>query len=79
MKEKPWKLMFIRHANRLSSSLTANHWGKNQQTVATKFMAVWQVPYQPGILKAVGYKGKKQVSISELKTAGEPVTDQNNG
>ena len=36
-------------------------------------MASWQVQYQPGTLKAVGYKGKKQVSISELKTAGDPV------
>jgi beta-galactosidase len=36
-------------------------------------MAVWQVPYQPGILKAVGVTGKKQVNTSELKTAGDPV------
>jgi len=46
--------------------------GKKPTNRSTKYIAVWQVPYQPGILKAAGYKGKKQVSISELKTAGEP-------
>ncbi len=45
--------------------------GKKPTNRTTKFMGVWQVPYQPGSLKAVGYNGKKQVSISELKTAGE--------
>jgi beta-galactosidase len=46
--------------------------GKKPTNRTTKYMAVWQVPYRPGILKAIGYKGKKQVIISELKTAGEP-------
>ena len=46
--------------------------GKKPTNRSTKYMAVWQVPYQPGILKATGYNGKKQVIISELKTAGEP-------
>jgi beta-galactosidase len=40
---------------------------------SNKFTAIWRVPYQPGTLKAAGYKGRKQVSISELKTAGDPV------
>ncbi len=39
----------------------------------TKFMASWQVPYQPGTLKAVGYSGKKPIAECELVTAGEPV------
>jgi beta-galactosidase len=39
----------------------------------TRFMAAWQVPYQPGTLKAVGYRGKKAVSASELHTVEEPV------
>jgi beta-galactosidase len=46
--------------------------GKKPTNRITKFMAVWQVPYQPGILKAVGITGKKQVNTSELKTAGDP-------
>jgi beta-galactosidase len=47
--------------------------GRKPTNRNSKFTAVWQVPYQPGTLKATGYKGKKQVSMSELKTAGDPV------
>jgi len=46
--------------------------GKKPTNRSTKYIAAWQVPYQPGILKAAGFNGKKQVRISELKTAGEP-------
>jgi len=46
--------------------------GKKPVNRSTKFTGVWQVPYQPGILKAIGYAGKKQVSVSDLKTAGDP-------
>ncbi len=31
----------------------------------------WQVPYEPGVLKAVGRKGGKTI-IAEVRTAGEP-------
>jgi beta-galactosidase len=47
--------------------------GKKPTNRATKFIASWQVPYQPGTLKAIGFIKKKQVNVSELKTAGEPV------
>jgi beta-galactosidase len=47
--------------------------GKKPTNRSNKFTAIWRVPYQPGTLKAAGYKGRKQVSISELKTAGDPV------
>jgi len=47
--------------------------GKKPTNRSNKFTAIWQVPYQSGILKAAGFKGRKQVSISELKTAGDPV------
>jgi beta-galactosidase len=32
----------------------------------------WDVPYEPGELKAVGYKDGKQVCEEEVRTAGEP-------
>jgi len=47
-----------------------------------KFMAIWQVPYQPGTLKAIGYQGKSQVNIQvphqpeTLKALGYQVNDQ---
>jgi beta-galactosidase len=38
----------------------------------TKLRLVWQVPYQPGVLKAVAYQGGKQVAVDEMHTAGAP-------
>jgi beta-galactosidase len=46
--------------------------GKKPTNRITKYIAVWQVPYQFGNLKAVGYNGKKHVNVSELKTTGDP-------
>jgi len=47
--------------------------GKKPTNRTTKYTALWRVPFQAGILKAIGYKGRKQVSISELQSAGDPV------
>jgi len=38
----------------------------------TKYRLIWQVPYQPGVLKAVAYKGGKQVAVEQVATASEP-------
>lgn len=43
--------------------------GRKRTDRASKFTAAWDVPYQPGELKAVGYRGGKQVSSAVLKTA----------
>jgi Beta-galactosidase/beta-glucuronidase len=45
--------------------------GKKITGRSTKYLAGWQVPFEPGILKAVGYTGKKQVVVAELHSAGE--------
>src|ERR1051325_3669444 len=34
----------------------------------------WDVPYEPGTLKAVGYKYGRQVCVEEVHTAGDPVS-----
>lgn len=47
--------------------------GKKTTDRSTKFMATWQVPYQPGILRATGFNGRKKVAEAELRTADEPV------
>lgn len=41
--------------------------------VDNQFIARWQVPYQPGELKAVGYNSDKPVATAILKTANQPV------
>jgi len=38
----------------------------------TKYRLIWQVPYQPGTLKAVAYRGGKQVAVDEVRTALPP-------
>jgi len=46
--------------------------GKKPTNRSTKFMAVYNVPYTAGELKAVGYDDGKKVNMAILKTAGEP-------
>lgn len=46
--------------------------GKKPTNRSTKFMAVYNVPYTAGELKAVGYDNGKKVNTAILKTAGEP-------
>jgi beta-galactosidase len=38
----------------------------------TKYRLLWQVPYQPGTLKAVAYSDGKEVAEDEVRTAGAP-------
>jgi beta-galactosidase len=37
---------------------------------SSKFRLLWQVAYEPGTLRAVGYKGGKPVANEEVRTAG---------
>jgi beta-galactosidase len=46
--------------------------GRKAVSRSNQFTAVWQVPYEPGVLKAVGYKKNKAVNTAMLTTAGEP-------
>ncbi|MBV9963534.1 MAG: DUF4982 domain-containing protein [Parafilimonas sp.] len=45
--------------------------GKKSTNRLTKFMAVYNVPYKTGELKAIGYSNGKQVNTAVLKTADE--------
>ncbi len=47
--------------------------GKKANSRETEFITRWNVPYQPGKLRAVGYDNKEEITSSELQTAGEPV------
>jgi beta-galactosidase len=37
-----------------------------------RFTATFEVPYQPGTLRAVGYEGKSEAATCELETVGAP-------
>jgi beta-galactosidase len=47
--------------------------GRKPTNRSTQFAAKWQVPYQPGVLRAVGHEGPREVHSAELRTAGEPL------
>jgi beta-galactosidase len=46
--------------------------GKKSNSRETEFITRWNVPYQPGVLKAVAYENGIEVATSELKSAGKP-------
>ncbi|HET7115397.1 MAG TPA: glycoside hydrolase family 2 TIM barrel-domain containing protein [Hanamia sp.] len=52
--------------------LNGKSFGKKPTNRSTKFMAVYNVPFIAGELKAVGYDNGKKVNTAILKTAGEP-------
>jgi beta-galactosidase len=39
---------------------------------SSKYRLMWQVPYQPGTLRAVAYQGGRQVASDEVRTSGAP-------
>lgn len=47
--------------------------GKKKTDRSSEFKAAWDVPYEPGELKAVGYTAQKKVNQTFLRTAKEPV------
>jgi beta-galactosidase len=47
--------------------------GKQQNSRTTQFITRWKVPYQPGVLRAVGYDNQQESATSGLITAGDPV------
>ncbi len=46
--------------------------GKKETNRGTQWIAKWEVPYKPGILKAVAYEGTKEADSRELVTAEDP-------
>ena len=45
--------------------------GKKTTDRSTKYLANFEVPYEPGTLRAVGLAGRKQVAVAELHSAVE--------
>ena len=69
---KPLEVSIYSSCEQVELFLNNKSLGKKPVNRTTEFMAKWDVPYQAGVLKAVGYINKKAVSTTELKTAGEP-------
>jgi beta-galactosidase len=41
-------------------------------TFSSKYRLLWQVPYQPGTLRAVAYAAGQPIATTEMRTAGPP-------
>jgi beta-galactosidase len=52
--------------------MPVGHNVSDSEKFVTKYRLLWQVPYQPGTLKAVAYSGGKPVTEQEVRTAGAP-------
>jgi beta-galactosidase len=46
--------------------------GKKPCSRETEFITRWNVPYKPGVLRAVGYDNQQEITATELHTASEP-------
>jgi len=71
---KPIKVMALTNAEKVKLLLN----GKliAEKSVDKYEMVDWTVPYKPGKLQAIGYKGGKEVSRFAVETTGEPASLQ---
>src|SRR5258706_4781858 len=69
---KPLEVNVYSSAEIVELFINGKSLGKKASNHSNKFVTIWNVPYQPGALQAVGYVGKKKVSTTELRTAAQP-------
>ena len=69
----PLKVTVYSSCSQVELFLNGKSLGKKLTDRSTKFMASWQVPYQQGVLKAVGYDAEnKIINSSQIATAKKP-------
>ncbi|MGA9639561.1 glycoside hydrolase family 2 TIM barrel-domain containing protein [Flavobacterium sp.] len=54
------------------TEIPSEYHGFEKGMYKTKYRLSWNVPYQPGSIKVVGYKNGKQTAVKEIMTAGAP-------
>jgi beta-galactosidase len=69
---KPLQVAVYSRCDSVRLELNGKVIGEKAATAATKLTAQFDVPYQPGELRAVGLIGGKPVASAILRTAGEP-------
>ena len=69
---KPLEVNVYSSCEEVELFLDGRSLGRKPVNRSNKFTAVWQVPYQAGTLKAIGYRKNKVVNTAVLTTAGEP-------
>jgi beta-galactosidase len=71
---KPLQVAVYSRCDSVRLELNGKVIGEKPVSAATKLTAKFDVPYQPGELRAVGLVGGKPVASTMLRTAGEPKT-----
>lgn len=69
---QPLEISVYSSCEQVELFLNGKSLGKKKTDRASEFIAKWDLPYKAGELKAVGYKGKKVVATSILRTADKP-------
>ena len=68
---KPFKVTVYSSCDEVELFLNNHSLGKKITNRSTQFLAHWDVPFQVGTLKAIGYKNRKQVNQAQLVTASQ--------
>ncbi len=71
---KPIRVMALTNAEQVKLYLNGKLIAEKQ--IDPYDMATWNVPYQPGKLEAIGYKGGKEMARFKVETTVEPVAIQ---
>jgi beta-galactosidase len=69
--KKPFQVTAYSSCDEVELFLNGESFGRKTTNQDTRFIATWEVPYEAGILKVIGYNGKKQVNAAELHSARE--------
>jgi beta-galactosidase len=69
---KPLEVVVYSSCEEVELYLNDKSLGKKGCNRGNQYTAVWEVPYQQGDLKVIGFNGKKKVNSAVLKTAGSP-------
>jgi beta-galactosidase len=69
---KPLEVDVYSSCEEVELFLNGRSLGRKPTNRATKYTAMWEVPYRAGVLRAVGYTGVRRANSAELHTAAEP-------
>jgi beta-galactosidase len=70
---KPMDVRIFTRCSKVRLELNGKIIGEQAVSENTKLTALFEVPYEPGILKAIGLENDKEVCTKILSTAGDPV------
>jgi beta-galactosidase len=69
---KPLEVEVYSELPEVELTLNGKSLGRKAITIDTKYSATFTVPYEAGVLEAIGYRNGKKVATWKLETAGNP-------